>query len=115
MNRFERVDDRTIDDRVRAARGLIAVEFTAVWCGPCRVFDPILASVAQEFEGRLAVVELDTDVNPGAVIRYGVRSMPTLVFFRGGAEVSRSVGAVSAPVLRRRIDANLAGPDPRSP
>lgn len=107
MNRFEKVDDRTIDERVRMARGLVAVDFTAVWCGPCRVFDPILARVAAEFADRLQVVELDTDENPGAVTRYGVRGMPTLVFFRDGVEVYRSIGAVPEPVLRRRIEASL--------
>jgi thioredoxin 1 len=108
MSRFEKVDDGSIEAALREADGLVAVDFTAAWCGPCRVLSPILERLSGEYEGRLRVLELDTDENPEAVVRHGVRGMPTIVFFRDGVEVNRSIGAVPEKVLRDRIESSLA-------
>jgi thioredoxin len=104
MSRLAEVSDQTIDDVLNEGDAPVAVDFTAAWCGPCRVLTPILERLAGEYAGRLKVVSLDTDANPVAVSRFGVRGMPTIVFFRDGMEVDRSIGAVPEVVLRKRIE-----------
>lgn len=108
MSRFDEVSDATFGERVERSSGLVAVDFTAEWCGPCRVLAPVLGQLAEEYGPRLRVVALDVDANPATTARYGVRGMPTIVFFRDGVEVGRSVGAVPKPVLRARIEAALS-------
>lgn len=98
------LDDTTFDDVVVAGSGAIAVEFTAEWCGACRVLEPALRQVAQELEGRVRFYAVDADVNPRVVTRYAVRALPTVLVFRDGELVDRIVGAVSARVLRGRLD-----------
>ncbi|MQA89414.1 MAG: thiol reductase thioredoxin [Gemmatimonas sp.] len=109
MNLFQQVDDRSIDTVIEETEELIALEFTAAWCGPCRVLAPILERLAAEYEGRLRVLSLDADENPHTVTRFSVRGMPTIVFLREGLDVDRSIGAVPEKILRSRIDANLGG------
>lgn len=104
MRGIDRVDDATFGERVERAGGLVVVDFTAEWCGPCRVLAPVLEQLAEEYGPRLRIVSLDVDANPVTTARFGVRGMPTIVFFRDGVEVGRSVGAVPKPVLRARID-----------
>ena len=87
------VTDETFAAEVLAEQGPVLVDFTADWCPPCRMIAPMLAEVAQEQDGRLKVVTLDVDVNPGTQAAYGVLSMPTLMVFRGGEPVSSLVGA----------------------
>ena len=102
------VDDASFAAVVEGAEGLVLVDFTAPWCPPCRLIAPILAQLAEEYSGRLEIVALDVDLNPETAGRFGVRSLPTLAFFRGGAEVDRTVGAPPPAALRARIEANLA-------
>ena len=108
MAKLESVTDETFAREVEAREGLVAVDFWAAWCGPCRVTKPMLEELADELAGAVSVLALDTDRNPRTVVRYGVRAMPTLVFFRDGAEVGRLVGAVPKPALRKRFEDALA-------
>ncbi|WP_336318635.1 thioredoxin [Streptomyces lavendofoliae] len=87
------VTDADFDAEVLSADGPVLVEFTADWCGPCRQLAPVLSAVAEEEAGRLKVVRIDADTNPGTVTRYGVLSMPTLLVFRAGEPVRSMVGA----------------------
>jgi thioredoxin 1 len=87
------VTDETFAEEVLKAGLPVLVEFTADWCGPCRQIEPVLEAVAQEEEGRLKVVQLDVDTNPGTQSAYGVLSMPTLMVFRDGEPVKSMVGA----------------------
>jgi len=87
------VTDETFADEVLAEPGPVLVDFTADWCTPCRMIAPVLAEVAREQAGRLKVVTLDVDVNPGTQAAYGVLSMPTLLLFQGGEPVKSLVGA----------------------
>lgn len=86
------------------ARGVVAVEFTARWCGPCRVMAPIVERLAQDYEGRMRVLQMDTDDNPATMARLGVRSVPTMLVLRDGAVVERIIGATTSAVVRERVD-----------
>lgn len=98
--------------RMLPAHGIVLVDFTAKWCGPCRTMKPVLASVASEYTGRVQLVDIDVDDDPALAQQYGVRSMPTYVVLRDGREVGRFVGsrprAFVAGVLDRVLDGDVA-------
>ncbi|QKW20505.1 thioredoxin [Kitasatospora sp. NA04385] len=98
------VTDRDFASEVLAAEGPVLVEFTAEWCPPCRQLAPVLAELAEEQAGKLAVVALDVDANPETRIAYGVLSMPTLMVFKGGEPVRSMVGARAKSRLLRELD-----------
>ncbi|GLW53345.1 thioredoxin [Kitasatospora phosalacinea] len=104
MGGVRSVTDRDFASEVLAAEGPVLVEFTAEWCPPCRQLAPVLAELAREQEGKLAVVALDVDANPETRIAYGVLSMPTLMVFRGGEPVRSMVGARAKSRLLRELD-----------
>ncbi|MCW5951405.1 MAG: thioredoxin [Propionibacteriaceae bacterium] len=88
---------------------LVLVDLWAPWCGPCRMVAPILERLAARYAGKVKVVKVNVDDNPGTAARFDASSIPTLVILRDGATVARMVGAQPEPVLRTRIDALLAG------
>ena len=88
---------------------LVLVDLWAPWCGPCRMVAPILERLATRYAGRVKVVKVNVDDNPRTAARYDAKSIPTLVMLRNGATVARLVGAQPEPVLRKRIEALLAG------
>ena len=83
------------------------VQFWAPWCGPCRMVAPIVDEIAKEFEGRIKVVKLNTDENPNVASQYGIRSIPTLMVFKGGQKVDTVVGAVPKTTLASTISKYL--------
>jgi thioredoxin len=95
-----------------ALPGVTAIDFTAAWCAPCKVMDPILAALATEYRGRVRIAALDVNQEPVVAERYNVRSMPTLVILRDGKEVGRVVGsrprAFVAGVLDRALHGDVA-------
>ncbi|WP_303392080.1 thioredoxin [Kitasatospora sp. NA04385] len=104
MGGVRSVTDRDFASEVLAAEGPVLVEFTAEWCPPCRQLAPVLAELAEEQAGKLAVVALDVDANPETRIAYGVLSMPTLMVFKGGEPVRSMVGARAKSRLLRELD-----------
>lgn len=108
MARLPAVGERDFDDYIAAAETLVVVDVTAAWCGPCRMMTPVLERLAERNDPRVSIVTLDADENPGTASRFGVRSLPTLLFFREGALIDRLVGAVPPAVLDRRLEEILA-------
>ncbi|HEY4303766.1 MAG TPA: thioredoxin domain-containing protein [Gemmatimonadaceae bacterium] len=90
------------------AQGVVAVDFTAEWCPPCRMMAPIVEQAAKDYAGSIRILQMDTDANPATMAKLGVRSMPTVVVFRDGEIVDRIIGAWSPTIFRRRLDAVLA-------
>jgi thioredoxin 1 len=85
------------------------IDFTAKWCGPCRQMEPVLASIAKEYAGRVELSKVDVDEEPIPTQQYDVRSMPTLVFVRDGREVGRIVGSRPRAFVAGVLDRVLAG------
>jgi thioredoxin 1 len=102
------VTDATFQAEVEQHPGLTIVDFWAEWCGPCRVIAPVLEQLAVEYgEKGLKVVKLDVDANQDTTIKFNVRSIPTLIFFRNGKPVDQVVGAVPKAQLSGKITQHL--------
>ena len=85
----------------------LVVDLWATWCGPCKAIAPIIAELAQEYEGKIAVGECDVEENDDIAMEFGVRNIPTILFFKGGKLVDKFVGAASKSVLDEKFKALL--------
>jgi thioredoxin 1 len=85
----------------------VMVDFWAEWCGPCKMIAPAVHDLALEYEGKMNVAKLDVDTDPDIAARYGIRSIPALIFFKDGQPVDQIVGAMPKPQMKRKIDAVL--------
>jgi thioredoxin 1 len=103
--KYVTLTDDTFNDEVVKSDQPVLVDFWATWCAPCRMIAPIIEEVAGDFEGRAKVAKLDVDHNPQTAMQYGIRSIPSLVFFKDGRPVDQLVGVVPKNVLAQKLDA----------
>ena len=97
------VTDALFDKEVLKSSVPVMVDFWAEWCGPCRLLGPILEEVAPAYKGKLKIFKLNVDENSESAAKFGVMSIPTMIFFKSGKEVDRVVGAVSKNEVQNRI------------
>ncbi len=102
------VTDDNFSDQIEGSEGLSVVDFWAAWCGPCRLIAPFIEQLADEYsEQGVRVGKLDVDDNPHVAARFGVRSIPSVLFFKDGQHVDTVVGAVPKPHLESKIQEHL--------
>src|SRR5216110_3639467 len=97
--------EKNFDETLAQHDGLLMIDFWAKWCGPCRAIAPVLEELAEASEGRVTLMKVNVDENPGLAARYGIRSIPTILFFKEGALVDRVVGAAPKAVLQGIVNA----------
>lgn len=101
------VIDSTFEEEVLNQKQLVLVDFWAPWCGPCRMVAPVVDDVANEYEGSVKVVKINTDENPSTATEYGIRSIPTLMIFKNGQRVDTVIGAVPKSTLSSTLNKYL--------
>ena len=89
------------------ASGVVVVDCWAAWCGPCKKLSPIVDKVAEDYEGKAVFTKLDVDENPEVCEQQGIMSIPTLLFFKNGQLVDKSVGFIDDSKLKEKVDALL--------
>ena len=100
----KQIAEGDIDRIVSESEVPVIIDFHADWCGPCKAMAPMFDELARERRGQALILKLDTDRNPNATRRFGVRGIPTMILFRDGKEVAREVGAVPRDRLRGLLD-----------
>lgn len=104
MVKVTHVTDESFKDEVLESSIPVIVDFWATWCAPCRIIAPIVEELANEYDGKIKVCKLDIDNNPNTAIQYGVRSIPTLLFFKDGKVVGNIIGAVGKNVILEQLN-----------
>ncbi len=101
------VNDANFEEIVLKSDKPVLVDFWAIWCGPCRMVGPVVDELGEDYKGKAVTAKLDVDKNSGVTRKYGIRNIPTILFFKNGEIVDKQVGAVSKKVLADKIEALL--------
>jgi thioredoxin 1 len=101
------VTDKNFEEVVLKSDKPVIVDFWAAWCGPCRMVSPIVDEIGEEYKEKVIVAKLDVDNNPGTTIRFSIRSIPTVLFFKNGQIADKQIGAVPKSNLVAKLEALL--------
>jgi thioredoxin 1 len=99
------LNEQNFDEALAANQGLLMVDFWAEWCGPCKAIAPVLDELARESNGKVTLAKVNVDENHGLAARYGIRSIPTVLFVKEGKVVDQVIGAVPRAKLKEKLDA----------
>ncbi len=101
------ITDSNFEDVLKSDQPVL-VDFWAEWCGPCKMIGPIVEELAGDYDGKAVIGKVDVDTNPEVSAKFGIRSIPTLLVFKGGEVVDKQIGAVPKNVLSQKLDAQMA-------
>ena len=104
---MKNVTDATFEAEVLAATGPVLVDYWAEWCGPCRQIAPVLEDLSKDMDGKLTVVKINIDENPGTPSKYGVRGIPTLMICKAGQVSATKIGALPKSKLYEWVEQSL--------
>ncbi len=101
------ITDKNFQEQVITSGGVSVLDFWAEWCGPCRMIAPIIEDLAKEYDGKALVGKVNVDDNPEVAMKYGIRSIPTILIIKNGEVVDKQVGTTTKQVLADKIEAHL--------
>ncbi len=104
---IEHITSENFESKVLKSQELILIDFWAEWCGPCKTLAPILDQIADEYKGRVQIAKLDVEKSQDIAMQFGVRSIPTLILFKGGVVEAQHVGILSKEQLTKLLDEKL--------
>ena len=106
MSKPIELNDQNFEEIINTDKPVL-VDFWAEWCGPCKMIAPIVEELAADYDGKAIIGKLDVDTNPEVSAKFGIRSIPTLLVFKGGQVVDKQIGAVPKTVLSGKIEGQL--------
>ena len=113
--KLQEVSDQDFETVVLNSDIPVMVDFWAPWCGPCKAIGPMIEQLAQHYDGRIRVAKMNVDDNSATPARFGIKSVPTVMFFKDGKLFEQVAGMVSRPVLEKAVEKLISGAAPASP
>jgi thioredoxin 1 len=107
MGKYIEVTDANFEQEVLQSDLPVLVDYWAIWCAPCRMIAPLVEEIAEEKDGLVKVAKMDVDNNPGTATKFGIRSIPTLMIFKGGQVVDQIIGAVPKSMIEEKLQKHI--------